>query len=163
MKLKRREISGREKNKASIKLLEQLREELYSDEPSSARRAASNLSWMQEDGLDILKEALFSKAARRAKNAAAYGLRRTHGRMKKVALEVFKQGLAHGDSDTREVCRDGLSLLSEKAQEKPPSEGPAEREKLRIREIPSKSRQKGKSRKKGKEKHLLPDEDFSQK
>ena len=147
MKLKRRKISGREKNEASIKLLEQLREKLYSDEVSNARRAASNLSWMQEDGLDILKEALFSKAVRRTKYAAAYGLRRTHGRMKKAALEVFKQGLAHADSHTREVCRDALSLLSEKAQEKPPSEGPAEGEKLRIREIPSKSRQKGKSHK----------------
>jgi hypothetical protein len=118
---------------------------------------------MQEDGLDILKEALFSKAARRTKNAAAYGLRRTHGRMKKAASEVLKQGLAHADSNTREVCRDALSLLSEKAQERPPSERPAEGDKLRIREIPSKSRQKGKSRKKDKEKHLLPDEDFSQK
>ena len=81
MKLERRKPSGREKNEASIKLLEQLRERLHSDETSSARRAAFNLSWMQEDGLDILKEALFSNSPKKTKTAVAYGLRCMHGRM----------------------------------------------------------------------------------
>ena len=143
MKLERRKPSGREKDEASIKLLEQLRERLHSDETSSARRAAFNLSWMQEDGLDILKEALFSSSPKKTKTATAYGLRCMHGRMKKMALNVLEQGLKHRNTNVREVCNHALSLTGQSAQEKPPSEGAGE-EKLRIREIPRKSRRQGK-------------------
>jgi len=154
MKLGKRRPSGREKDEASIKLLGQLREKLHSDNVSIARRAAFKLSWMQEDGLDILKEALFGEAARGTKSAAAYGMRKMHGRMKKVALEVFKQGLAHANRGTRNVCRNTLSLVSEKAQEKSLSQGAARAGKFRIREIPTKSRQKRKIPEKGKRKRF---------
>ena len=110
MKLEPRKITGREKDEAAIKLLEQLRLMLYSDDVSNARRAAFNLSWMQEDGLEMLKEALFGTAARRTKSAAAYGLRRMHGRMKKPAREVLVQGLESQNSDTIEVCKNAISL-----------------------------------------------------
>jgi len=62
MKLDKREPSGREKDEASLKLLEELRQKLYSDRIPAARRAAFNLAWMQEDGFEILKEAIFSNA-----------------------------------------------------------------------------------------------------
>lgn len=142
MKLKKRKISGREKNEASIRLLGQLRESLHSEDVSDARRAAFNLSWMQEDGLDILKEALFSGARRRTKSAAAYGLRSMHGRMKKMALEILEQGLGHANRNISEVCRNALSLVSGKAQEKFPSKKPARRARFRIREIPTRGRQR---------------------
>jgi hypothetical protein len=58
VKLEKRKPSGREKDQASIELLELLREKLFSNDISIARRAAFNLPWMQEDGLEILKEAL---------------------------------------------------------------------------------------------------------
>jgi len=143
MRLRKREISGREKDEASIKLLEQLRERLYSDDSSGARRAAFNLSWMQEDGLDILKEALFGRAGNRTKSAAAYGLRKMHGRMKKMALEVFKKGLAHANRGTRDVCRSALSLVCGKTDKRTPSEGQAKAGRFKIREI---SRRRGQRR-----------------
>jgi len=147
MKLQKRKPSGREKNEASIKPLEQLREKLYSD-VSTARRAAFKLSWMQEDGLDILKETLFSNSPRSRKTAAAYGLRSMRGRMKKPALEVLKQGQANADRNIREVCRNALSLVSAKAQEKSHPEPAAEVGKFEIREISRKSGQKRKVHKK---------------
>jgi len=110
MKLEPRKISGREKDEAAIKLLEQLRLRLYADDVSNARRAAFNLSWMQEDGLDMLKEALFGTATRRTKSAAAYGLRRMLGRMKKPAREVLVQGLESQNRDTMEVCKNAIWL-----------------------------------------------------
>lgn len=133
MKLKKRQISGREKDEDSIRLLARLREKLYSENPSVARRAAFNLSWMQEDGLDILKETLFSGATRKAKSAAAYGLRRMHGRMQKAALKVFNEGIEYTNNDTRKVCQTALSQLDKQAQEKSLPE-------IRIREIPRKTK-----------------------
>jgi len=115
--LEKRKPSGREKDEASIRLLAQLREKLYSEHIGTARRAAFNLSWMQEDGLDILKEALFSSAARRTKSAAAYGLRKMRGRMEKIALEVLSQGLQHFDSSTAKVCENALLVLKSRATE----------------------------------------------
>ncbi len=147
MRLRKREISGREKDEASIRLLEQLRERLYSDDSSSARRAAFNLSWMQEDGLDILKEALFSGASKRAKSAAAYGLRKMHGRMKKMALEIFKEGLTYANRGTRDVCRSALSLVSGKTDKRAPSEGQAKVGRFKIREISRKRGQRREARK----------------
>ena len=139
MKLKGREISGREKDEASVRLLGQLRERLYSDDISSARRAAFNLSWMQEDGLGILKEALLSSYPRKAKTAAAYGLRRMQGRMKKMALEVLKQGLEHANRDTRSACRNALALLKSGARGKSAAKTAKGVVKFRIREVPARS------------------------
>lgn len=135
MRSERRKPSGREKGQASIELLEKLRGQLYLSNPSIRRQAAFHLSWMQEDGLEILREALFGGFPATAKNAAAYGLRKMRGRMKKMSLDVLKQGLRQPDSAAREVCRRALLLLMGKIQE--PAVG-----KLEIKEIPQKRRPK---------------------
>jgi len=140
MKLEKRRPSGREKDEASIKLLAQLREKLYSEHLGSARRAAFNLSWMQEDGLEILKEALFSRAARGTKSAAAYGLRKMRGRMEKAALEVLSQGLKYPDKNTIAVCQNALLVLKSRATEKVPSKKKIQAGKFEIKHIPAKSR-----------------------
>lgn len=111
MNLGKRKPSGREKDQASVKLLEKLREQLHSSNPSTARQAAFNLSWMQDDGLDILKEVLFGDTARRTKSAAVYGLRKMRGRMKKIAFGVLSAGLKCSDSDTTYACQNALALL----------------------------------------------------
>jgi HEAT repeat protein len=135
----KRKISGREKNEASIQLLEKLQEQLHSTNASIRRRAAFNLSWMQEDGLDILKEILLGNVQVTTKNAAAYGLRKMQGRMKKKALEVLKQGLTKHNSSTSEICRNALQLLGhEIPAEFLPKKRVARRS--RIREIPRKTR-----------------------
>jgi hypothetical protein len=113
MKLKKREPSGREKSQEAIELLERLREKLYCDNASAARHAAFNLSWMQEDGFDILKEALFSNANRTAKGAAAYGLRKMRGRMRKPAFVLLEEGLKNESEGTRQVCERALKLEKE--------------------------------------------------
>jgi hypothetical protein len=128
MKSEGRKPSGREKDQASVILLEKLRGQLYSSNPSIRRQAAFHLSWMQEDGLEILREALFGGFPTTAKNAAAYGLRKMRGRMKKMSMEVLEQGLRQPDSATREICRRALLLLMGKIQE--PAAG-----KLEIKEI----------------------------
>ncbi|MHC4692927.1 MAG: hypothetical protein ACYS67_09300 [Planctomycetota bacterium] len=135
MEIEKRKPSGREKDEASIKLLGRLREELYSQHASNRRQAAFNLSWMQEDGLDILKDALFSKAHITTKNAATYGLRKMRGRMKKMALVVLKEGLEHSSSDTREVCKSALLRLEGKMEQKPPSKSRSGKSKYEIRGI----------------------------
>ena len=89
---------------------------LYSDDTSTARRAAFNLSWMQEDGLDILKEALFGAPSRRTKTAAAYGLRCMRGRMKKMALDALEQGSKRRNIDVRNVCSHALLLMGRRTQ-----------------------------------------------
>jgi len=114
MESEKRILTGREKDEAAIKLLEKLKEQLRSSDASNRRRAAFNLSWMQEDGLEILKEALTGKDHITTKNAAAYGLRKMKGRMKKMALEVLNQGLKDRDSSTRQVCGSALQLLGQK-------------------------------------------------
>jgi hypothetical protein len=113
MRLKKRVPSGREKDQKAIELLARLREEVYSDNPSAARHAAFNLSWMQEDGFDILKEALFGTARRATKGAAAYGLRKMRGRMKKNGIALLEEGLRHSNEGTRQVCARALSLEKE--------------------------------------------------
>lgn len=135
MEIEQRKPTGREKDEASIKLLNRLRGELYSQHASNRRQAAFNLSWMQEDGLDILKDALFSKAHITTKNAATYGLRKMRGRMKKMALEVLKKGLEHSSSDTREVCKSALLRLEGKMEQKPPSKSKAGKSRYEIRDI----------------------------
>ena len=111
MKLEKRQASGREKDEAAVKLLAKLREQLYSSNISTVRQSAFNLSWMQEDGLDILKEALLGDSPRRAKSAAAYGLRKMRGRMRKQAEDALVEGLGHSDPKTAEICRNALLVL----------------------------------------------------
>jgi hypothetical protein len=136
MRLEKRKPSGREKDEEAIKLLEQLREKLYVDDISAARRAAFNLSWKQEDGLDILKEALFTNSPRTAKIAAVYGLRNMQGRMKKPALTLLEQGLKHSRTDIRNACNHALSLISRGTREKSPSaERPPKPGRFEIREV----------------------------
>ena len=135
MRLEKRKPSGREKDEEAIKLLEQLREKLYVDDISAARRAAFNLSWKQEDGLDILKEALFNDSPRTAKIAAVYGLRNMQGRMKKPALTLLEQGLKHRKTDIRDACSHALSLTRQRIRKKSPSEKPPKSGRLEIREV----------------------------
>lgn len=141
MEIEKRKLSGREKDEASIKLLSKLREGLYSQHASNRRQAAFNLSWMQEDGLEILQAALFSKAHVTTKNAATYGLRNMRGRMKKMALEVLKEGFKHSSSDTRDVCKSALLRLAGKTEKKPPSKSNAKKSRYEIRDIPRGNRQ----------------------
>jgi len=68
----------RNKEEAALQLLRTLRAKLVSGHISDARSAAHNLSWLQEDGLAILKEALFGDYPKMAKQAAAYGLRKVN-------------------------------------------------------------------------------------
>jgi len=142
MRLDKRKPSGREKDEASIKLLAQLREKLHSEQVGTARRAAFNLSWMQEDGLDILKEALFSRASRNAKSAAAYGLRKMRGRMEKIALDLLSQGLKYPDRSTATVCENALIVLKSRYPGKFTSEEKIQIGKLKIRQIQQKKRRK---------------------
>ncbi|MHC4430503.1 MAG: hypothetical protein ACYTBS_01560 [Planctomycetota bacterium] len=106
-----KEISDSEKREAALERLRQLREKLFSKDISTARLAGFNLSWMQEDGLAILKEALFGDYPNATKKAAAYGLRSMHGRMKKLSTEVLEQGRSHSDRVTREVCIKALAIM----------------------------------------------------
>lgn len=146
MKSEERKSSEQEKQEAAVELLSKLRKKLYSDNISTARRAAFGLSWMQEDGLDILKEALFGNFPRTAKKAAAYGLRSMNGRMKKMASEVLKEGLKHHNRITREACEKSLLLMEGKASKKPRSQGRRKSGRFRIRDIPKKSGKKVRSR-----------------
>jgi hypothetical protein len=136
MEIEKRKPSGREKDEASIKLLEKLREQLYSQHASNRRQAAFNLSWMQEDGLDILKAALFGDFHVTTKNAAAYGLRKMRGRMKKMALKVFEEGLQHSNRDIRDVCKNALLRMLGKSEKKPASKSKKRKGKYEIRDIP---------------------------
>ena len=142
MTLEPRKPSGREKDQAAIELLAQLRGKLHSEEISIARKAAFNLSWMQEDGLEVLKGALFSNGLTRTKNAAAYGLRKMRGRMKKMAFDVLRQGLEQRDSATREVCKHALRLVGEDIGESPAARKTA---RPRIKEISGNRRPPGRS------------------
>jgi len=145
MKLKKRVPSGREKDQEAIELLERLREKVYCDNPSAARHAAFNLSWMQEDGFEILKEAMFGSASRTTKGAAAYGLRKMRGRMKKQAMGLLEEGLKHTNTNTRQVCARAMVLEKESKQaaQQQPSARPQPRyrpkPKFRISEISHKS------------------------
>jgi hypothetical protein len=142
MKLEQRKPSGREKDEASIKLLAKLREQLYSSNISTVRQSAFNLSWMQEDGLDILKEALVTDSPRRVKGAAAYGLRKMRGRMRKKAEEVLVEGLGHPDPATAETCRNALIVLKKgKSAAKRPMRPRRRGGKFEIKEVSDRTRQ----------------------
>jgi len=144
MRLERRKPSGREKDEAAIKFLAKLREQLYCSNISTIRQSAFNLSWMQEDGLEILKEALVGNSPRRTKGAAAYGLRKMRGRMRQQAEEVLIEGLKHPDAKTAEICGNALIVLKRgKGGGKRPR--PARRRggrgsRIEIREIPARGR-----------------------
>lgn len=160
MKLEKRQLSGREKDEAAIRQLAQLRERLYCDNSSVARRAAFNLSWMQEDGLEILQEALLSDASHRTKSAAAYGLRSMHGRMKKLSRAVLEEGTKDSNHETRRVCKSALELL-----EKPRSErikaGKPRRGKFRIKEVRGNRKPYKKSPQAGNERPYPPGRRFA--
>jgi len=134
MESEKRILTGREKDESAIRLLEKLYEQLRSSDASNRRRAAFHLSWMQEDGLEILKDALFGNDNVTTKNAAAYGLRKMRGRMKRMALEVLDQGLKHRDGSTREVSRNALQLLGQKVPGAPAPQKPGAK-RTRIKEI----------------------------
>ena len=142
MRLEKRQPSGREKDEASIELLEKLREQLYSSNISTVRQSAFHLSWMQEDGLDILREALLVSTSRRAKSAAAYGLRKMRGRMRKRAEETLVEGTTNPDAATAEICRNALIVLKKGkgAGKRPPRPDRRPRGKFEIREVPGKER-----------------------
>ncbi len=135
MEIEKRKLSGREKDEASIKLLAKLREQLYSQHASNRRQAAFNLSWMQDDGLEILQAALFDDCAITTKNAATYGLRNMRGRMKKMAIEVLKKGLEYNNNNTREVCRNALLRLEGKLKQKPASKRNNRKSRYEIRDV----------------------------
>ena len=140
MRLEKRQPSGREKDKASIELLEKLREQLYSSNISTVRQSAFRLSWMQEDGLDILREALLGTTPRRAKSAAAYGLRKMRGRMRKRAEETLVEGTAHSDPATAEISRNALTVLKKGTRAGRRPARPRPKGKFEIREVPGKER-----------------------
>lgn len=114
----------RKRDEATIEKLKQLRQKLMSENISYARVAAFQLSWMQEDGMAVLQEALFGNYSQTTKRAAAYGMRSMRGRMKKVAVEVLEKGTAHQDRTTREVSKTSLGLMRGEITIKPPKRRP---------------------------------------
>ena len=133
----------RERDAATIELLKNLRAKMLSDNISTARVAAYNLSWLQDDGLTILKEALFGDYPKTEKKAAAYGLRNMKGRMKKLAIEVLEQGQQNADKTTREACAKSLYLMQNKPDAKKPFKMKKDNGKARprysIKDIPNKN------------------------
>lgn len=142
MESERRKLTGREKDEASIKLLEKLQEQLQSSDASNRRRAAFNLSWLQEDGMEVLRDALFGDSHITTRNAAAYGLRKMRGRMKKTALEILREGLKRRDRATREVCTNALRLLGEGVPARVSPQGRTVRN-LQIKDVPRRDRPRG--------------------
>jgi hypothetical protein len=140
MRLEKRQPSGREKDQASIELLEKLREQLYSSNLSTVRQSAFHLSWMQEDGLDVLREALLGETPRRAKSAAAYGLRKMRGRMRKQAEDTLVEGTTYQDPVTADISRNALNVLKKvKGAVKRPARSRPKR-RFEIREVPGRER-----------------------
>ena len=137
MNLGKRKPSGREKDEAAVEQLEKLREKLYLAENSSARRtAAFRLSWMQEDGFDVLKEVLFGdKADKPSKTAAAYGLRSMRGRMKKIAMQTLSEGAESKNRDIREVCKHALKVLENRKNAKKQNRKPRQKRQKKIKEV----------------------------
>ena len=126
-------ISKREKDEESIKVLKELTVKLCSNDISAARLAAFNLSWMQEDGLAILTKILFGDFSRTSKKAAAYGLRSMKGRMKKQAIGVLEKGLKDRNRTTKAACIKALSLINKSSSNK------EQQGKHKIQDIPPKS------------------------
>ena len=112
------------RDEATIEKLKQLRQKLMSPDISRARVAGFQLSWMQEDGMAVLQEALFGSYSQTTKRAAAYGMRSMRGRMKKVAVEVLEKGVEHQDRVTRDVSKTSLGLMRGEITIKPPKRRP---------------------------------------
>ena len=128
----------RERDPATIEKLKQLRQRLMSDNISRARVAAFQLSWLQEDGMAVLQEALLGDYPQITKKAAAYGIRSMRGRMKKVAVEVLEKGIAQEDKLTREISKTSLGLMRGEIVIKPPQrKSQKHRSKRKIRSVPS--------------------------
>ena len=118
MRLSKRIPTGREKDEEAVQLLEKLREQLHFSNLTLMRQTAYNLSWLQEDGLDILKEAIFSDSSRKTKVAAAYGLRKMRGRMRKPAIEILHSGAEHENRGISLVCKNAINVLKNKRSHK---------------------------------------------
>ena len=142
MRLAKRKLTGREKDEAAVQLLERLREQLHMGNLTVVRQTAFHLSWLQEDGMEILKEGLFSKESpRKTKNAASYGLRKMRGRMAKPALELLKQGAEDSDRSMAisKICKNALDVFHNK-NPKPRRFNKPQRKRgprFEIRDIPS--------------------------
>ena len=145
MTVDNRRSPERQRDEATVKVLIKLRDKLLSNNISTARLAAFNLSWKQEDGLTILKEALFGDYPRTTKKAAAYGLRSMNGRMQIIGLEVLKQGLKHRDRTTKAACVKSLSLAKAGPSKKAASGGKPASGKPKIKPITKKDGIKTKS------------------
>jgi hypothetical protein len=138
MKSNEKKSSAKERDAAAVEQLRQLTRRLCSNDITTARLAAFNLSWMQEDGLAILTETLMGDYSRTTKKAAAYGLRSMKGRMKKMALEVLEQGVKHRDRTTKAACIKALSLIKGSKARKADSQSKSEPKGPEIKEIKNK-------------------------
>lgn len=138
MRLEKRKPSGREKDEASLQLLEKLREQLHTSNLTVVRQTAFNLSWLQEDGLDILKEALLLESSRKTKGAAAYGLRKMRGRMRKPARDVLIEGTTARDAVTSETCRNALRVMDHPRPSKYRKPRRPSSPRFEIRDLPAK-------------------------
>ena len=141
MESKKKEVLERAEGESCAELLEEFKEQLCSSGASVRRQAAFSLSWMQEDGLQILKATVFGDHSESTKNAAAYGLRKMRGRMKKLALDVFKEGLKHRSSSTKDVCSHALEMMGEGGA-KPPKKKKKKAVSNRIQDVPGKRKPK---------------------
>ncbi len=114
MRLEKRKPTGREKDDAAVVYLEKLRHHLHFAPHSGGKKlAARKLSWLQDDGLEILEEAVFMQGSSKAtKLAAVYGLRKMHGRMKARAMAVLLRGMDSSNAVIHEVCAHALSLMN---------------------------------------------------
>lgn len=147
MKSEEKKSSEKERDEASIEQLRQLTRKLCSNDITTARLAAYNLSWMQEDGLAILTETLLGDYSRTTKKAAAYGLRSMKGRMKKMALEVLERGLRHRDRTTKAACVKALSLMKGGAPKKDDSQSKSQTSGPQIKEIQKRGKRKTEDKK----------------
>ncbi len=147
MKSDEKKSSHKERDEAAIEQLKQLTRKLCSNDITTARLAAFNLSWMQEDGLAILTETLMGDYSRTTKKAAAYGLRSMKGRMKKMGLEVLEQGLKHQDRTTKAACIKALFLIKGGAPKKAESQSKPEQKGSQIKEIKNRHKRSTKDKK----------------
>ena len=131
--------SSGQKDPAAIEKLRQLTRKLCSDDITTARLAAFNLSWMQEDGLAILTKILLGDFSRTTKKAAAYGLRSMRGRMKEPATKILEQGLKDRNRTTRAACIKALAIIKGEAPPKSNSGKKRRPARPRIQEIKNSS------------------------
>lgn len=137
MKLEKRKLSGREKDDEAIQLLEKLREQLFTANLTLARQTAFNLSWLQEDGMEILSEGLLSEyASRKTRGASAYGLRKMRGRMRKPARAVLEEGTKNANPNIAIVCRNAIKVLEGKHTPYKRHNRRRSRPKFEIRDLP---------------------------